>query len=217
MKKFALIVAGGAGSRMGTDIPKQFLNLGKLPVLMHTIGVFYRFDPTIEIIIVLPKIHTNLWSKLCSDFQFTIKHQIVHGGETRFESVKNGLNMIPNEGIVFIHDGVRPFVNEKTLDVCLKTAIEKGNAIPVISVPESVRKVEMDKNYPIDRNSLFLVQTPQVFQCKIIKEAYKLKYNPDFTDDASVAEAIGNDIHLVPGNRLNIKITYPEDLYKPGF
>jgi len=212
MKKIALIVAGGSGIRMGYQLPKQFLEISGKPVLMHTLKVFERFGPTMEIILVLPQEHHNLWSGLCIEHGFTIHHRVVTGGQTRFQSVKNGLSVISGEGIVFIHDGVRPLVSEATLQRCLDTALQYGNAIPAVPVGESVRWSDGTSSHPIDRNNFFLVQTPQTFQISLIKNAYQQEESPDFTDDASVLEKTRETIRLVEGNRDNIKITWPADL-----
>jgi 2-C-methyl-D-erythritol 4-phosphate cytidylyltransferase len=212
MKKFVVIVAGGSGSRMGTEIPKQFLELCGKPVLMHTIQVFYDFDPESSIILVLPEDQQQFWKRLCLKHSFTVSHQIVSGGKTRFHSVLNGLSQIGSEGIVFIHDGVRPLVNPETLRRCLETARKFGNAIPVLPVNESLRKMEGEKNISVDRSLYFSVQTPQTFRSEQILEAFKQDYDPVFTDDASVAEKAGFAIQMVEGNRENIKITTPIDL-----
>jgi len=212
MKKFALIVAGGSGSRMKNNIPKQFLEINSRPVLMHTFDAFIRYDRQIEFILVLPKKQIEFWNLLCKKHKFEFEHKIAFGGETRFDSVKNGLELIPGEGIVFIHDGVRPLVSEKTIENCFDTALNKGNALPVIQVSESVRMVEGSENYPVDRSKYFLVQTPQTFKTHLIKKAYKQANSNTFTDDATVLESVGENIHLVEGNRENIKITFPEDL-----
>ena len=212
MKKFALIVAGGSGSRMNKSIPKQFLEINKRPILMHTFDKFMRYDPQIEFIVVLPKNETESWKSLCKKHEFHIKHKIAFGGETRFDSVKNGLDLIQSEGIVFIHDGVRPLVSIKTLDNCFETALEKGNSLPVIPVSESIRLVEELGNCAVDRSKYFLVQTPQTFKIKLIKKAFQQATSNLFTDDATVLENTGETIHLVDGNRENIKITFPEDM-----
>jgi len=212
MKKFALIVAGGSGSRMNNNIPKQFIEINGRPVLMHTFDAFFNFDPKLEFILVLPQNQVTLWNSLCAMHQFGLKHQIAFGGETRFQSVKNGLELISDEGIVFIHDGVRPLVSAQTLQNCYETAVEKGNALPVIPVSESVRVVEAIENRAVDRTKYFLVQTPQTFQTGLIQKAFSQAKSNLFTDDASVLESLGEHIHLVEGNRENIKITYPEDL-----
>lgn len=212
MKKFALIVAGGSGSRMKNSIPKQFIELVGKPILMHTFVAFQKYDPKIEFILVLPENQVRQWKWMCSKFRFRLKYKLAFGGETRFHSVKNGLDLISEEGIVFIHDGVRPLVSEKTIKNCFETALEKGNALPVIPVAESVRKIENGENRAVDRLKYFLVQTPQTFKVNLIQQAFKQNYSKSFTDDASVLEEMGEKINLVDGNRENIKITYPEDL-----
>lgn len=211
-KKFALIVAGGSGTRMKSVIPKQFLEIDGKPILMHTIEVFKAFDPEIEIILVLPEIHIRLWEQLCEKYHFSNQCQIAFGGETRFQSVSNGLQLIHEPGIVFIHDSVRPLVSKVTLENCLKTAATKGNALPVIPVNETVRMVEGEKNYIVARSKVFLVQTPQTFQIELIKKAYLEAKSDNFTDDASVLEESGLKINLVDGNPENIKITTPFDM-----
>ncbi len=212
MKKFALIVAGGSGNRMKSKTPKQFVEIIGRPVLMHTIDVFYKFDPNLEIILVLPENQVSFWKELCKKYRFDKEIKIAFGGETRFNSVKNGLDLISEDGIVFIHDGVRPLVSIQTLQGCFETASEKGNALPVIPVSESVRFVNLTENKAVDRSEYFLVQTPQTFQVKLIRKAYGIAVSDLFTDDASVLESLGEKINLVEGNRENIKITYPEDL-----
>ena len=212
MKKFALFVAGGKGSRMNETVPKQFMELHGRPVLMHTFDVFKKYDSQIEFFLVLPENHVAYWNKLCKKHNFKIKYKLAYGGETRFHSVKNGLNLIDEERIVFIHDGVRPLVSVQTIKNCFETAFEKGNALPVVPVPESIRFVDNVGNKAVDRSKHFLVQTPQTFKVGLIKNAFQQKYSDKFTDDASVLEAFGERIYLVEGNRENIKITYPEDL-----
>jgi len=212
MKKFAIIVAGGSGNRMGAAVPKQFLEICGKPVLMHTIQVFYEFDPECELILVLPEMQQEFWDGLCLKHSFTLPHRVVSGGENRFNSVKNGLKLIDGDGIVFIHDGVRPLVSAETLGRCFNTAINTGNAIPVLPVNESLRKLESGQNISVDRSLYFGVQTPQTFQTNQILKAYLQAFDPAFTDDASVAERAGFPIFMVEGNRENIKITTPEDL-----
>ncbi|MBV5313441.1 MAG: 2-C-methyl-D-erythritol 4-phosphate cytidylyltransferase [Prolixibacteraceae bacterium] len=212
MKKFVVIVAGGSGNRMGTEIPKQFLELCGKPVLMHTLQVFHDFDPESRLILVLPAAQQKLWSDLCLKHQFLLSHQVVSGGEARFHSVKNGLSLIDDDGIVFIHDGVRPLVSTTTLSKCLETAEKSGNAIPVLPVNESLRKLDGGQNISVDRSLFFSVQTPQTFRSQQILKAFKQEFDPTFTDDASVAEKAGFSINMVEGNRENIKITTPADL-----
>lgn len=211
-KKFALIVAGGSGNRMQNATPKQFLPIAGKPVLLHTLGAFSRFDSSIELILVLPKNQIETWHTLCRKHHFTLPVRLVQGGATRFESVKNGLSFVPENSIVFIHDGVRPLVARQTLQNCLETTLEKGNALPVVPVSESVRFVDKGKSKALDRSKYFLVQTPQTFRADEIKKAYQQAYSPLFSDDASVLENMGSTIFTVPGNRENIKITFPEDI-----
>lgn len=212
MKKVALIVAGGSGKRMNSKIPKQFEILHGKPVLMHTFEAFSKYNLNFKFVLVLPENQFKVWYALCEKYNFTTQHNIAAGGETRFQSVQNGLKLVPNESIVFIHDGVRPLVSPETIDNCYETALQKGNALPVIPVTESVRKVENNQNRTVDRSKFFLVQTPQTFQARKIKAAYKLSSTQTFTDDASVLENTGEKIFLVNGNRENIKITYPQDI-----
>lgn len=212
MKKFVIIVAGGSGSRMGSEIPKQFLQLCGKPVLMHTIQVFFDFDPESELILVLPDAQKNLWEELCLKHSFSLPHQIVSGGETRFYSVLNGLKLVREEGIVFIHDGVRPLVSRETLERCNHMAQKNGNAIPVLSINESLRKQKGLQSVSVDRTLYLSVQTPQTFRSDQIHKAYDQDFDSAFTDDASVAEKAGFPIFMVDGNRENIKITNPTDL-----
>lgn len=212
MKKFALIVAGGSGTRMNNDIPKQFLEIAGLPVIMHTINTFAKFDPEFEFILVLPESQLSNWQLLCEKHHFDVKHKIAFGGATRFYSVKNGLNLIKDEGIVFIHDAVRPLVSVGTIQNCLDCATSNGNALPVVPVTDSVRIFDGSKNESADRSQIYLVQTPQTFRASLIKNAYKVTQADNFTDDASVLESTGTKINLVEGNRENIKITTPADL-----
>lgn len=212
MKKFALIVAGGVGSRMGAEVPKQFILLAGKPILFWTIQRFLDFDPETELTLVLPENQFERWHALCREHAFTPDVQLVKGGQTRFQSVKNGLDAISDEGIVFIHDGVRPLVSRQTLSNCFQLAVENGNALPVAPVVESLRQVVDGSSRHVDRSQFRLVQTPQTFQTSIIQSAYQQPEQAFFTDDASVCEAAGSSIHLVDGNPENIKITTPVDL-----
>jgi len=212
MKKFVIIVAGGSGLRMGNELPKQFIELCGKPVLMHTLQVFFDFDPQSKIILVLPQSQQQYWKELCIRHSFAIDHQVAEGGPTRFHSVQNGLKNITGQGIVMIHDGVRPLVNHETLHRCCQMAEQSGNAIPVLPVTESLRKLEGTENMAVDRNAYYSVQTPQTFQTGQIIESFKQPYEPAFTDDASVVEKAGFKINLVGGNSTNIKITTPTDL-----
>jgi len=211
-QKYAVIVAGGSGKRMGNDIPKQFIEVAGKPILMHTINQFYNNDNEVQIICVLPTNQHKLWYELVDRYNFTIKHQVTKGGAERFYSVINGLKMITQNSLIAIHDGVRPLVSSDTITKCFDLAAEKGTAIPVLQATESIRKVDNNKNQAVNRSKFFMVQTPQVFQSEILLEAYKQEYDSNFTDDASVVEKSGFDIHLVEGNVENIKITRPIDL-----
>ena len=214
MKRYAIIVAGGKGTRMGNDIPKQFIEIAGKPILAHTIENFYRFDPNIDLIIVLPQNQQEYWKRLCSIHRITIPHLVVKGGETRFHSVKNGLECINSEkeALVAVHDGVRPFVAQEVISECFSVAFEKEAVIPVVDVVETVRQVADESSKTVDRNLYKLVQTPQVFHLQLLKKAYSQPYTPLFTDDASVVEALGKEVFLVKGNRENIKITTPFDI-----
>ncbi len=212
-KKFVLIVAGGSGKRMESAVPKQFIRIHEKPLLMHTFEVFHCFDTTCEFVLVLPASEIDYWKKLCEETNFQINHKVVAGGPTRFHSVKTGLEHLQGEGIVFIHDGVRPLVSQQTIENCYRTAREKGNALPVIHPSESVREMKLNnQSRAVNRERYFLVQTPQTFQVELIKKAYRRRYLNKFTDDASVLESNGMTINLVQGNRENIKITYPADI-----
>lgn len=213
MKRSVIIVAGGKGLRMGTDIPKQFLPLCGKPVLMLTLERFAKFDPKIEIILVLPKEQQDYWLKLCKEHEFYIPHKIADGGETRFHSVKNGLSKISDEtDLIAVHDGVRPFVSTKVIYNCYEMAEINGAVIPVIDVFETIRHITNKGSETVPRSEYKLVQTPQVFSAKLVKAAYEQPYTEMFTDDASVIEAYGHSIYMVEGNRENIKITTPYDL-----
>lgn len=212
MNKYVIIVAGGRGLRMGSELPKQFLLLGGKPVLMHTIEAFYRYDADIQIILVLPKDHQDYWKSLCSSYHFEIPHRIVDGGETRFHSVRNGLQVIGGTGLVGVHDGVRPFVSKEVIERCYLEAEQKQAVIPVVEVVETVRHLQGDESSTVPRNEYRLVQTPQVFSVPLLKKAYLQPYSPSFTDDASVVESFGEKVFLTEGNRENIKITTPFDL-----
>ena len=212
MDKVAIIVAGGSGSRMNAGIPKQFIQIAGLPILMHTLKKFWNFDNSLRIITVLPEDHIRFWKRLCKDYRFAIPHEIRKGGETRFNSVKNGLRGIKPGCLVAVHDGVRPLVSRYTIKRCYAMAEKKGTAIPVIDVSESVRIVKDNNHKMADRNEIKLVQTPQVFKSELLIKAFKQPYDPAFTDDASVVESKGFKIHLAEGNIENIKITTKNDL-----
>lgn len=216
MERFAILVAGGQGLRMGGDVPKQFLPLGGRPVLMHTIDRFREVFPDMHIIVVLPQGQHDYWHDLCRRHHLEGGFLTAPGGDTRFHSVLNGLNAIPadvGEGLVGVHDGVRPFVSRDTLRRCYEEAARSGTAVPVVPVVETLRHVSPDgESMTVPRSDYRLVQTPQVFSLALLRRAYRQPYAPHFTDDASVVEALGERITLVEGNRENIKLTTPADL-----
>ncbi|MBE7400685.1 2-C-methyl-D-erythritol 4-phosphate cytidylyltransferase [Bacteroides fragilis] len=213
MYRTALIVAGGKGLRMGSELPKQFLPIGGKPVLMHTLEAFHRFDKRMQLILVLPCEQQGFWRELCETHGFNIRHEIADGGETRFHSVKNGLALINGiGGMVGVHDGVRPFVSQEVIARCFREAAVRKAVIPVIDVVETVRHLTGSGSETVNRNDYKLVQTPQVFDADLLRRAYEQEFTPFFTDDASVVEAMGVPVHLVEGNRENIKITTPFDL-----
>ncbi|HLP06148.1 MAG TPA: 2-C-methyl-D-erythritol 4-phosphate cytidylyltransferase [Paludibacter sp.] len=210
--KVALIVAGGKGLRMNAQIPKQFIEIQGKPILMHTLLAFHRYDPDMKLVLVLPASQIGYWQKLCDIYHFDIIHKIVAGGETRFESVKNGLRAVSEPSLVAVHDGVRPLASSGTIARCFGKAAETGAAIPVTEPVDSLRQISAGGSHSVDRDLYRLVQTPQVFDATLLKKAYGQPYSPLFTDDASVVEALGTSIHLVDGNRENIKITTEPDL-----
>lgn len=208
-----IIVAGGKGLRMGGNVPKQFREIGGKPVLMRTIECFHRFDPAMKMILVLPEIQKAYWTELCRQYAFRIPYVLADGGDTRFQSVKNGLAMAADGGLTGIHDGVRPFVAQETIARCYAAAAETGAAVPVMPVVESLRKIETsENNRSVERAAFRIVQTPQVFRTDLLKQAYERPFQSFYTDDASVVEAAGGRITLVEGNRENIKLTTPFDL-----
>lgn len=213
MKYYAIIVAGGSGSRMQSEIPKQFLLLAGKPVLMHTIAAFNECILKPEILLVLNIDQHKYWEELCLKYSFTIPHQVIKGGIQRFHSVKNGLKAIKGPGTVAIHDAVRPLISAELITKSFLVAEDTGNCIIGIPPTDSVRiRLEEGKNEALNRDQLTLIQTPQTFDVSLLKKAYQSAYRNDFTDDASVAEYAGFKINLIAGERENIKITYPEDL-----
>ena len=214
MTDYVIIVAGGKGLRMGTDIPKQFLPIGGKPVLMRTLERFREYSADLNIILVLPKAQQAYWQELCKEYDFNVEYLLADGGETRFHSVQHGLALIPDdaEGVVGVHDGVRPFPSIEVIRRCYEEAREKGAVIPVIPVVETVRHIKDGTSMTVPRDEYRLVQTPQTFSIQLLKAANRQPYNDNFTDDASVVETYGHPITLVDGNRENIKITTPYDL-----
>ena len=222
MLNYIIIVAGGKGLRMGGDIPKQFLPVAGMPVLMRTILRFREALPEVNIILVLPKSQQDYWKNLCQQYQFNVGYQLADGGQTRFHSVQNGLALIPDnaDGVVGVHDGVRPFVSVETIRRCYEEARNSKAVVPVIPVVETLRKIDIENravansqlSHTVPRDEYRLVQTPQCFDIQLLKAANRQPYCDSFTDDASVVEAYGHPITLIDGNRENIKITTPFDL-----
>jgi len=210
LERFVIIAGGGLGVRMNKAVPKQFLLLGEMPVIMHTIRQFVPFCK--NIIVSLPEDYHLFWMDLQKKYSFSISHTLVAGGETRFKSVKKALEYLPDTGLVAIHDAVRPLVSEQLIKKCFNEAEKEGNAIAALSVTESLRMADKGTNRNVDRTLFYRIQTPQVFQCNAIKEAYNQDYKHIFTDDASVLESKGGRIHLVEGEEQNFKITTPMDL-----
>ncbi|MGZ3902022.1 MAG: 2-C-methyl-D-erythritol 4-phosphate cytidylyltransferase, partial [Bacteroidia bacterium] len=212
-KNYAIIVAGGTGARMGSAIPKQFLLLCGVPVLMHTINAFYYSAVKPDIIVVLSAAYHDYWMQLCREHNFAVTHQLVAGGETRFHSVKNALDMIDDdEALIAVHDAVRPLINKEIIEQGYQHAAEHANAVTAVKSRDSARLMEGDISRSLVREDIYLVQTPQIFNSGQIKKAYQQPYHPKFTDDASVVEETGIKINLVAGSYRNIKITFPEDI-----
>ena len=235
MQRYAIIVAGGKGLRMGSELPKQFIPIEGRPALMRTLDTFHECDNSIQIILVLPCDHQPYWSELCREYNFTVPHRIADGGATRFHSVLNGLSAInDSEALVAVHDGVRPFVSHEVIERCYDAAEAYGAVVPVIPVVETVRQlvrktdtegnvqsgetsnhqfsISDSNSITVNRDAFRLVQTPQTFRTSLLRRAYEQSYSATFTDDASVVESLGEAIHLVEGNRENIKLTTPFDL-----
>lgn len=211
---YIIIVAGGKGLRMGGDLPKQFLPIGGKPVLMRTIERFREYSAELQIILVLPREQQDYWRQLCAKHHFAIEHRVVDGGATRFHSSQNGVAAVPDDadGVVGIHDGVRPFVSVETIARCFEAARQFGAALPVLPVTDTLRRVTDDGGYNVQRNDYRTVQTPQTFDAQLLKQAFRQPYSDAFTDDASVVEAMGHKVTMVDGNRENIKLTTPFDL-----
>ena len=214
MADYIIIVAGGKGLRMGGDVPKQFMPVGGVPVLQRTLRRFRDYSPELRIILVLPRDQQDYWLSLCREYHFDVPYQLADGGPTRFHSVQNGLALIADdeEGMVGVHDGVRPFVSLDVIARCYEAARRHGAVIPVVPVVESLREVTADGSLSVPRDHYRLVQTPQVFSIPLLKAANRQPYRDTFTDDASVVEAYGHAITMVEGNRENIKLTTPYDL-----
>ncbi len=212
MKRAVVIVAGGSGSRMNSGQPKQFIEIAGKPVLLWTVMKFLHFDPEICVVLVLPEDYIPEWKKIMASYVSTEQIRITKGGETRFHSVKNGLELTGDCSLTAIHDAARPLVSEETIGRCYDRAGKHGGVIPVTGLHDSLRMIRGDHSAPVDRQQIVRVQTPQVFLTERIRKAYEQEYRETFTDDASVYETLFGEVALTEGNRENIKITYPEDL-----
>lgn len=212
MEKYAVIVAGGSGTRMGSKVPKQFLLLNGKPVLLYTINAFLAAYNDIKLILVLPTAYTTAGSDIAGQSIDPARVTIAMGGETRFHSVKNGLAIAKHPSVIFVHDGVRCLVTQQLIRSCYAQAIEKGSAIPCVAVSDSIRMIEGETHKPVDRNTLRAIQTPQTFTSNILLKAFEQPYSSDFTDEATVAEAAGYKVFLIDGEKENMKITLPADI-----
>ena len=209
-----VIVAGGKGTRMGTEVPKQFLCIAGRPILMRTLERFREYDDAMQVVLVLPKEQQAYWEKLCQQYAFSMDYTLADGGATRFHSVLNGLQKVsPEATMIAVHDGVRPFVSVEVIDRCFDQAARSGAVVPVVEVVETLRHVEQDgTSHTVPRSEYVRVQTPQVFEAQLLRRAYTQPFSEQFTDDASVVESLGHAVTLVAGNVENIKITTPNDL-----
>jgi 2-C-methyl-D-erythritol 4-phosphate cytidylyltransferase len=212
LKEYAIIVAGGKGSRIRSSVPKQYLELCGLPILMHTLNAFFRYSSSMTVILVLPKDDFGLWNELCLKYSFLKPVILQQGGETRFQSVRNGLMKISDDGLVAIHDGVRPLVSEDIIGASFRLAAVHQSAVASVRLKESIRMTDQEKTKAVDRSRFRLIQTPQTFVVSLIRAAYEIREEESLTDDASVAELAGHSISLFEGSYENIKVTTPEDL-----
>jgi len=213
-KTYAIVVAGGSGTRMGSAIPKQFLLVNGKPVLMHTLSAFYHSQTKPQLILVLHTDFHTYWQELCTQHNFTIPHQLIKGGETRFHSVKNGLDSVEDsvDAIVAVHDAVRPLTSKDIIDKSYEQAQLNGNAIAAVQSRDSIRQVKNNQSVSLLRDEIYLIQTPQTFKLSQLRKAYEQPFDPKFTDDASVVEQSGEPINLIAGSYLNLKITFPQDI-----
>lgn len=210
--RYVIISAGGSGSRMKTSTPKQFLLLDGIPVVMRSINAFLEAFAETKIILVLPTEYIHSWERLCDEYDFRVVHQICAGGNTRFQSVRNGLEYVERTSLVAVHDAVRPLITPQLIDACFRHAERHGNAVPAVQISDSIRQIGEEGSKSMERETFRLIQTPQVFRAEALLDAYQQDERPSFTDDASVIEAAGHKIDLVPGDERNIKITTPADM-----
>lgn len=213
MNKHSIIVAGGSGKRLGGPVPKQFQTVKGRPLLMWTIEAFHRYDAHMPLIVVLPKEHFDIWKALCMGHRFFIGHEVVAGGEQRYHSVKAGLEKVKGDGLVAVHDGVRPLVSTGLIGRCFDAADRSGAAIPVVPVVPSIRETTANGSRALDRSKLLAVQTPQCFHADLLRKAFALPYDPTFTDEATMVEQLGVKVELVEGAEQNVKVTTEADLH----
>ena len=209
-KEYVIVTAGGSGTRMGSDMPKQFMDLNGIPVIVHSINAFKQYSTDINIIVVLPDGYVDHWTEITEKFEIDAK--TCSGGDTRFASVKNGLELVGDEGMVAVHDAARPLISPALISHLYLEAAQHGNAVPVLPLTDSIRELSGEVSRPAERERFRQVQTPQVFEAGLLKKAYEQAYRSSFTDDATVAEAFGAKIHLVEGEKRNTKITTREDI-----
>lgn len=212
MQRSTIIVAGGSGKRLGGPVPKQFQTAKGRPLLMWTIEAFHRFDPAMQLIVVLPQEHFDIWKALCMGHRFFIPHEVVGGGEQRWHSVKAGLARVEGDGLVAVHDGVRPVVSAELIARCFDAADKQAAAIPVVPVVPSIRETTAEGSRALDRSKLLAVQTPQCFHADLLRKAFEQPYDPVFTDEATLVERLGVKVALVEGEDSNIKVTTPMDM-----
>lgn len=212
MQRSTIIVAGGSGKRLGGPVPKQFQTVKGRPLLMWTIEAFHRFDSEMALIVVLPQEHFDIWKALCLGHRFFIEHEVVAGGEQRWHSVKAGLEKVEGDGLVAVHDGVRPLVSTKLIERCFAAADEKAAAIPVVPVVPSIRETTAEGSRALDRSKLLAVQTPQCFHTDLLRKAFEQPYDAAFTDEATLVERMGVKVALVEGEDNNIKVTTAMDM-----
>lgn len=212
MQRSTILVAGGSGTRLGGPVPKQFQEVKGRPLLMWTVEAFHRADPAMSLIVVLPGPHINLWRSLCGAHGLSIPHDVVPGGEQRWHSVRAGLAIVRHDGVVGVHDGVRPLVSSALVQRCFDAAERTGSGIPVVPVVPSVRETTAHGSRALDRSRLLAVQTPQCFRAELLRRAFEQPYDPAFTDEATLVERSGTAVHLVQGEEDNIKVTTAMDL-----
>ena len=212
MQKHAIIVAGGTGTRMKGEVPKQFMLLNGKPVIQYSLDAFYAYEASIHIIVVVHPEYTSYWKVLCREYQISVPHIVVNGGENRFDSVKNGLARIQKDGLVAVHDAARPLINADFIKHLFLTAENFGSSMPGIPLNDTIRKIEGDTSSQLDRNFLRAMQTPQVYMVSELKRAYTQPFRLLYTDEASVMQSAGFPVYLTEGRPWNIKITNPEDL-----